>query len=199
MFADDPPQTQLLVPQLPREDDSIAFPSVALPSGSKKTGNGGPLKKLSNPSQALAHLEKHNAKLASLPEEKRKEIEEREMWAKAEERAAGGKVADETKVLKKAVKREEKRKSKAGQEWNERKRSQALGQQAAIKKRNDNIAARVDARKNKRLGIKDKAKAAAGKGGKDKGGKDYKGKKGGRPGFEGKSGNDKKKRAQTRA
>lgn len=75
------------------------------------------MKKLSNPSQALAHLEKHNAKLASLPEDKRKEVEERERWAKAEARAAGVKVADEEKTLKKAVKREEKRKGKSGKEW----------------------------------------------------------------------------------
>lgn len=75
------------------------------------------MKALSNPQQALAHLEKHNAKLAAMPEEKRKEIEERERWAKAEERARGGKVADEEKTLKKAVKRMEKTKSKSGKEW----------------------------------------------------------------------------------
>ena len=55
--------------------------------------------------------------MASLPEEKRKEVEERERWAKAEERARGGKVADEEKALKKAVKRLEKTKSKSGKEW----------------------------------------------------------------------------------
>lgn len=108
------PQTQLLVPQLPRETDSVTFPSVALPSAAKSRA---PLKKLANAGQALAHLEKHQNKLASLPEEKRREAEERDRWAKAEERAAGGKVADDEKVLKKAVKREEKRKAKGGKEW----------------------------------------------------------------------------------
>lgn len=88
---------------------------MSLPSTSRQ--GKAPLKALSNPSQALAHLEKHNAKLASLPEEKRKEIEERERWAKAEARASGGKVADEEKTLKKAVKRMEKTKSKSGKEW----------------------------------------------------------------------------------
>lgn len=108
-------QTQLIVPQLHTPVDSVSYQSMALPSSSR--GGKAPLKALSNPSQALAHLEKHNSKLASLPEEKRKEIEERERWAKAEERARGGKVADEEKTLKKAVKRLEKTKSKSGQDW----------------------------------------------------------------------------------
>lgn len=73
----------------------------------------------------------------------------------------------------------------------------------AIKKRNDNINSRLDARRNKRLGIKDKTKAAAGKGGKkdhkSRGDRGDKGDKKGRPGFEGKSGTDKKKRAAQRA
>ncbi|KAL1408780.1 hypothetical protein Q8F55_005593 [Vanrija albida] len=178
-------KTQLLVPQLPRETDSVTFPSVALPSAAKSRA---PLKKLANAGQALAHLEKHQNKLASLPEEKRREAEERDRWAKAEERAAGGKVADDEKVLKKAVKREEKRKAKGGKEWVERKRTLEKAQAAAVKKRNDNIAARVDGKRNKRLGIKDKA---------DKGKAGGKSKKG-RPGFEGKS-KDKKAAVKKRA
>jgi hypothetical protein len=59
----------------------------------------------------------------------------------------------------------------------ERKKTLEKSQAAAAKKRNDNIAARSEARKNKRLGIKVK----------DMGGK---GKKG-RPGFEGKKGKGK--------
>ncbi|TXT10769.1 hypothetical protein VHUM_02274 [Vanrija humicola] len=177
-------KTQLLVPQLPRETDSVTFPSVALPSAGKSRA---PLKKLSNAGQALAHLEKHQNKLASLPEDKRREAEERDRWAKAEERAAGGKVADDEKVLKKAVKREEKRKAKGGKEWVERKRTLEKAQAASIKKRNDNIAARADGKRNKRLGIKDK-------GDKKAGGKSKKG----RPGFEGKS-KDKKAAVKKRA
>ncbi|EKD02104.1 establishment of cell polarity protein [Trichosporon asahii var. asahii CBS 8904] len=166
-----PAKNQLLVPQLPRETgEDITLPAVALPSAARGKA---PLKKLSNAAQALAHLEKHNAKLAALPEEKRKEAEQRELWAKAEERARGGKVADEATVLKKAVKREEKRKLKSGQAWAERKRELEASQQASIKKRNDNIAARLQARRDKKSGKSAKDKAAAKKGK-------------GRPGFEGK-------------
>lgn len=76
----------------------------------------------------------------------------------------------------------------------DRKKGLAQAQAAAIKKRTDNIAARADARRNKRLGVKEKPK--------DKGGKK------GRPGFEGKSkgkgkpgkgGMDKKSRAASKA
>jgi flagellar biosynthesis/type III secretory pathway protein FliH len=107
----------LIVPDLSKkqdQNDNISYP-LSLPSANKTSKT--PLKSLSNPAQALAHLSKHNAKLASLPEEKRREIEEAERWAKAEERASGGKVADEERVLKKAVKRMEKGKAKSGQEW----------------------------------------------------------------------------------
>lgn len=52
-----------------------------------------------------------------MPAERRQEALERERWAKAEERAGGGKVADEVGTLKKAVRRLEKGKAKSGKEW----------------------------------------------------------------------------------
>lgn len=191
------PQTQLIVPEHKNTGDDVILPAVNLPS--TKRANV-PLKKLSNPSQALAHLEKHNSKLASLPEEKRKAALERDLWAKAEARASGTKIADEEKVLKKAVKREEKRKSKSGKAWNERKDHLDKAAAAKAHKRNTNLNNRIDAKRNKRLGIKDKSKdnKKGGKGDKDKGGKK------GRPGFEGKggkgaNGKDKKGRAAGKA
>ncbi|CAD6579547.1 MAG: hypothetical protein TREMPRED_002515 [Tremellales sp. Tagirdzhanova-0007] len=177
-----PAKTQLLVPEIVRDQDTLSFPAVSLPSSSSTSKPKAPLKTLSNPSQALAHLTKHNAQLASLPEERRREAEERERWAKAEERAGGGKIADQEGVLKKAVKRAEKGKAKSGQEWAERKKTVEKGHAAAAKKRNDNIASRAEARRNKRMGIKDKGKGKE----KEKRMGKAKGKsKKGRPGFEG--------------
>ena len=111
-------QTQLIVPELSRDQDqdNLSFPAVSLPSASS-TKSQPPLKALPNPSQALAHLTKHKSQLASLPEKRRRAAEEREKWAKAEERAGGGKVADQEGVLRKAVKRAEKGKAKSGKEW----------------------------------------------------------------------------------
>ncbi|WVQ63057.1 uncharacterized protein L199_001208 [Kwoniella botswanensis] len=170
-------KTQLIVPQLPREDptSSLSFPSVSLPSSSSsKPKNKLGFKQLSNPTQALENLEKHKLHLSSLSEDKRKEIEERERWAKAEERASGKKIVDNETILKKAVKRKEKAKSKSSLAWADRKKELEKSAATAAKKRNDNIAKRVDDKRNKRLGIKDKGTGSK------------KGKS--RPGFEGKKG-----------
>jgi hypothetical protein len=75
------------------------------------------LKAISNPTQALAHLHAQKSKLADLPEEKRKDIEEKERWGKMLQRAEGGKVRDDEGRLKKAERRMEKQKAKSGKEW----------------------------------------------------------------------------------
>ncbi|BEI81914.1 hypothetical protein CcaverHIS002_0210740 [Cutaneotrichosporon cavernicola] len=200
-----PAKTQLIVPETRRAVDDVILPSVALPS-SKTTKV--PLKKLANPSQALAHLEKHNSKISQLPEDKRKAALERDLWAKAEARAAGTKIADEEKVLKKAVKREEKRKAKSGKAWSERKVQLERSEAAKIAKRNDNLASRAEGKRNKRMGIKPKekekgkGKGTPGFGGKkggkgDKEGKEWK--EGGKGKGKGKGGMDKKARAGAKA
>lgn len=94
---------------------NVAFSSIAEPSTSSHKGSR--LKSSSNPSQALQQLTSRKEKLAALPGEKRKQIEEREKWEKATARMDGVKVADNEARLKKAVKRNEKEKAKSKKAW----------------------------------------------------------------------------------
>ena len=157
---------------------NVTFSALA-GSTSKKAAQ---LKTASNPSQALTQLTKRKEKLGTLPEEKRKTMEERERWAKAEARVEGIKVKDNEGQLKKAIKRKEMEKSRSKKKWSasnpifsfaiadnlirvERKEQVTASMAARQKKRTDNIAMRNERRNEKRKGG----------GGKS------------RPGFEGKS------------
>lgn len=52
-----------------------------------------------------------------MPEDKRKRIEEKDIWLKAEARMEGDKVKDDAVRLKKAVKRQEQEKTKSKKDW----------------------------------------------------------------------------------
>lgn len=65
----------------------------------------------------LRHQEAKKQRLENMPEEKRAVIEEKDKWAKALKMSAGEKVRDDEKLLKKAIKRQEKQKAKSSKEW----------------------------------------------------------------------------------
>ncbi|EIN14640.1 SURF6-domain-containing protein [Punctularia strigosozonata HHB-11173 SS5] len=166
-------KTQLLVPDQSRpgpsrEGPQSKFTSVAFSSladGSTSSKHAEKLKVSSNPAQALEKLAAKKERLANMPEEKRKAIEERERWEKAAARMEGVKVRDDEGRLRKAVKRKEKEKAKSKKAWDERKQQLDAAAAAKQQKRSDNIAMRNERRKDKSKGGKGKA----------------------RPGFEGKS------------
>jgi hypothetical protein len=115
-------QNQLIVPELPASGPSnnhdgpltnVAFSALA-GSTSKRAAQ---LKTASNLSQALTQLTARKEKLAALPEEKRKAVEERERWVKAEARVEGVKVKDNEGQLKKAIKRKDKEKVRSKKNW----------------------------------------------------------------------------------
>ncbi|KAE9405621.1 hypothetical protein BT96DRAFT_1015581 [Gymnopus androsaceus JB14] len=137
---------------------SVAFSSLSHPgpSASSSSQHHNKLKTSSNPTQALTQLASRKEKLASLPEDKRKAIEEREKFQKAEARLDGVKVKDDEGRLKKAAKRKEKEKVKSKKTWDERKEQISSSMAAKQKKRTDNIAMRNERKNDKRKGIKPK-------------------------------------------
>ncbi|KAG1739639.1 surfeit locus protein 6-domain-containing protein [Suillus occidentalis] len=144
---------------------NVSFGVVA-GSSSKKAAS---LKTSSNPNQALSQLAARKEKLDSMPEDKRKVVEDKSRWAKAEARLEGVKVKDDEVRLKKAVKRKEKEKAKSKKSWEDRKEQLTASMAAKQKKRSDNIAMRNERRSDKRKSSSSKGKTKA------------------RPGFEGKA------------
>ncbi|KAF9653434.1 SURF6-domain-containing protein [Thelephora ganbajun] len=140
------PKNQFLVPEPATGVATVSFSAVAGPSSSKKSKN---LTTTSNPSLALGQLTARKEKLAAMPEEKRKAVEEHEKWEKAEARMEGVKVKDDEARLKKATKRKEKEKEKSQKRWHERKEQTATSMAARQKKRADNIAMKAERRKEK--------------------------------------------------
>ncbi|TFY75307.1 hypothetical protein EWM64_g8706 [Hericium alpestre] len=141
---------------------NIAFSALADGSSSNTHKKAQRLKTSSNPAQALEQLAARKEKLAAMPQDKRKQIEEREKWEKAEARMEGIKVKDDEARLKKAAKRSEKEKTKSKKTWEERKEQVSHAMAAKQKKRTDNIAMRNERRKDKGKGVKAKNKARPG-------------------------------------
>lgn len=132
-------------------------------------------KKKKGPSDAktqLKMLEAKKEKIDKLKDEnksKAEEMIEKEEWNKVIALATGEKPKDDAKLLKKTIKRQEKLKTKSGQEWNKRIEKVKYDEKKHIKKREENIKAKADEKKNKKRGIKVKPTAT----------------KKARPGFEG--------------
>ncbi|CAD0107348.1 unnamed protein product [Aureobasidium uvarum] len=120
---------------------------------------------------ALAAAERKAQRLAGMDEDKRKEIEEKDMWLNAKKRAHGERVKDDQSLLKKTLKRKTDQKTKSATQWNERLDNVKKGKEMKDKKRTENLAKRA-AEKGSKKGGKKGASGGA--------------KKKARPGFEGK-------------
>jgi len=134
-----------------------------------------------NKHKLLAKAEQFDEYIKGASEEDRKRILEKKSWKDALAKATGTKVKDNATLLKKSIKRDEKKKGKSQAEWKDRKARVESDKQAIQDKRKANIKARKDLHKAQKL---------AGKGGKKsahhvKQAEKKEGKKQ-RPGFEGK-------------
>lgn len=123
-----------------------------------------PRKGPQDPLGALKAAESKRARLNGLDEQKRKNIEEKDLWLNARKRIHGEKVRDDMSLLKKTLKRQEKGKNKSEAEWKDRISGVEKSKEMRQKKREENLKKRKEE-----------------KGGKGK----KKGKVQKRPGFEG--------------
>ncbi len=165
------------------DDNNFSFGRVAFADGQHLAGDlstllSAPKKKgPQDAATALQAAENRHLRISGLDDQKRADIEEKDVWLNAKKRVHGEKVRDDASLLKKTLKRREKSKKKSEKEWTERKEGIAKGQALRQKKREDNLQKRKDMK-----GVKGK------KGGKPKG------KPKGRPGFEGSFGGGGKKK-----
>lgn len=169
-----------------RNANHFAFGRLAFSDGTqmshdlsytKSTALGDKKRGASDPKTALAKLEAQKKRLASLDDDKRKEVLEKETWLAARRRAEGEKVQDNEALLKKAVKRKDTAKKKSEREWKERSQGVQKSIKDKQKKREDNLRKRRE-EKGSQKGKKGKGVATKSKS---------------RPGFEGGFGGGKKK------
>lgn len=167
-------------PRSPMIDDdsganAFTFGRIGFADGTSfdpTTNKAADAKKRKGPSDAASALKAAQAKqgrIAGLDEEKKNEIAEKDMWLNAKKRAHGEKVKDDTSLLKKALKRQEKDKKKSDKEWVTRTEGIQAAQDAKQKRRNDNLQKRTDekgikkGKKPKRAGFEGSFKGRSGK------------------------------------
>lgn len=186
--ARDSPASSMMSPAIHSSEHNFSFGRVSFADGQELSENMTSLKnapKKRGPQDAATALratETKRQRIAGLDEEKRADIEEKDLWLNAKKRAHGEKVRDDTSLLKKTLKRKEKSKKKSEKEWTERKEGVAKSQAMKQKKREENLQKRRDEK-----GSKGKGK------GKSKSVKSKKPKVKSRPGFEGSFGSGKRK------
>ena len=98
----------------------------------------------SDPATALDAAKRREAHLASLDDNKRADIQEKDMWLNARKHAHGERVRDDSSLLKKTLKRKEKQKEKSKKEWTERIEGIKKSQNMKQKRREESLQKRKD-------------------------------------------------------
>jgi hypothetical protein len=113
-----------------------------------------------DPATALKAAESKQARLVALDNERRADIEEKDMWLNAKKRAYGERVKDDMSLLKKTLKRKQNAKKKSEREWKGRLEGVKRAKEMRQAKREDNLRKRKEEKGNK--GKKGKPKARPG-------------------------------------
>ncbi|KAF2445747.1 hypothetical protein P171DRAFT_411851 [Karstenula rhodostoma CBS 690.94] len=143
----------------PDRERNLSFGRVAWSDGKQLEGDlsgfreSKKQKGKSDAKTALEAAKNKQARLNALDEEKRKDIQEKDLWLNAKRRAQGERVHDDPKLLKKSVKRLDQGKAKSSREWGDRKEAVEKGIEARQKKREGNLRKRREEK-----GVKGKKK-----------------------------------------
>ncbi|KAI2466167.1 SURF6-domain-containing protein [Annulohypoxylon bovei var. microspora] len=161
----------ILSPAVDLDNNNFSFGRVGFGDGTQLSHdlshvlNSAKKKGPADPKTTLQKLENQKKRLQDMDEEKRKDVEDKELWLTARRRAEGEKIKDDEKLLKKAVKRKETAKKKSDKDWSARKEGVAKSMKDRQKKREENIRKRRDekllGKAGKKKGVK-KSKGRAG-------------------------------------
>ncbi|GFP89196.1 hypothetical protein PHJA_001063300 [Phtheirospermum japonicum] len=97
--------------------------------------------------------------IAQKKQEAKKEnptVAERESWKAATSRAMGMKVHDDARLIKESMKKEKKRKEKNAEKWKERVETQGKVKEDRQRKRSENIAGRINEKKQRKIAKREK-------------------------------------------
>jgi hypothetical protein len=145
-------------PSVANANNNFSFGRVAFADGARANSNlsgiveGKAKKGPSDPKTAFLAAQKHQAKINGLDEEKKQDIEQKDLWLNAKKKVNGEKVRDDLSLLKKSLKRKEKTKNKSEKEWNERTEGVKKGQAMKQKKREENLSKRREEKGGKKKG-----------------------------------------------
>ncbi|KAI8072769.1 surfeit locus protein 6-domain-containing protein [Gongronella butleri] len=139
-------------------DTELFFGKLTV-GGEKQKKHGGDAK------SQLKKIELQKQKMEKLKtedEQKATQMAEKQEWQKAIAMATGEKIKDDVNLLKKTIKRQERVKTKSATEWQKRIEKVKSDEHSKVKKRNENIQKRIDAKKDRKNGKKGGKKARPG-------------------------------------
>jgi len=136
-------------------DGKMVFSKFDFTNGECAIGGGDKKKPVLDPKAALGKIQKHKEKIQSLQSigktEKAKSLEEKATWNSVMERTEGVKVKDDEGLLKKTIKRIDKKKKHSKKKWESRVEAEEKSKKMKQDKRTENIKKRKQDKKQNKL------------------------------------------------